>query len=82
MGEELGSRWSRWWVHSLLQISYHDECFHAALHARLLGAAERERFTNLLQTQLDEAAFADNWTEDRAVTMEQAVAYALEDSGS
>ena len=41
--------------------------------------AECERLTKLLRTQLDEDAFAANWAEGRAMTMEQAITYALED---
>jgi non-specific serine/threonine protein kinase len=40
--------------------------------------AERERLAKLSRTQLEEATFAANWAEGRAMTMEQAVAYALE----
>jgi predicted ATPase/DNA-binding XRE family transcriptional regulator len=40
--------------------------------------AERERLAKLLRTQLEEATFATNWAEGRAMTMEQAVAFALE----
>ena len=41
--------------------------------------AERERLAKLSRMQLDEATFATNWAEGRAMTMEQAIAYALED---
>jgi tetratricopeptide (TPR) repeat protein len=42
--------------------------------------AERDRYLALAHEQLDEAAFAAAWAEGRAMTMEQAVAYALEKS--
>jgi predicted ATPase len=40
--------------------------------------AERDRYLALAREQLDEAASAAAWAEGRAMTMEQAVAYALE----
>jgi predicted ATPase len=40
--------------------------------------AEYDRYLALAREQLDEVAFAAAWAEGRAMTMEQAVAYALE----
>jgi predicted ATPase/DNA-binding XRE family transcriptional regulator len=40
--------------------------------------AERERLAKLSRMQLDEEAFAANWAEGRAMTIEQAIAFALE----
>lgn len=40
--------------------------------------ATRERLIAQAREQLGEAAFAAKWAEGRAMTMEQAVAYALE----
>ena len=45
-----------------------------ATHAFL---AEYDRTVAAIQTQLDEAAFAAAWAEGRALTLEQAIAYAL-----
>jgi hypothetical protein len=40
--------------------------------------AEHDRYLALAREQLDEAVFGAAWAEGRAMTMEQAVAYALE----
>ena len=40
--------------------------------------AERDRYVALTREQLDESAFGAAWAEGRAMTMEQAVAYALD----
>jgi tetratricopeptide (TPR) repeat protein len=40
--------------------------------------AEHDRYVALTREQLDESAFGAAWAEGRAMTMEQAVAYALE----
>jgi tetratricopeptide (TPR) repeat protein len=40
--------------------------------------AEYDRYLTLAREQLDESAFGAAWAEGRAMTMEQAVAYALE----
>jgi predicted ATPase/transcriptional regulator with XRE-family HTH domain len=42
---------------------------------------EFDHYVAAVRTQLDEAAFAKAWAEGRAMTMEQAVAYALENQG-
>ncbi len=48
-----------------------------------MGAADRadyEQSVALAQARLDEHTFAAAWAEGRAMTMEQAIAYALADS--
>jgi len=42
---------------------------------------EFDHYVAAVRTQLDEAAFAKAWAEGRAMTMEQAIAYALENQG-
>jgi hypothetical protein len=44
--------------------------------------AETERDLTLIRAQLGEEAFAAAWAEGQAMTLEQAVAYALEETGS
>jgi len=41
---------------------------------------EYDRTVAAIQTQLNEAAFAAAWAEGRAMTLEQAIAYALSES--
>ena len=50
---------------------------------RLLHAArlEYDRALAAARAQLDEAAWNAAWAEGRAMTLEQAVTYALEDAG-
>jgi tetratricopeptide (TPR) repeat protein len=50
----------------------------AAMHPYQL--AEYERSLESLRSQLDEATFAAQWTAGRAMTMEQAVVYALKET--
>lgn len=55
------------------------EPFHEALYYSLLPIwrAEYERSVTAVRAQLDEATFTAAWTKGRAMTMEQAVEYAL-----
>jgi hypothetical protein len=48
----------------------------------VIGPAERievERDLSAVRTQVGEATFTSAWAEGRAMTLEQAIAYALED---
>jgi len=48
----------------------------------VIGPADRievERDISAVRTQLGEEAFAPAWAEGRAMTLDQAIAYALED---
>ena len=49
-------------------------------HVDPADRAEYDRDVAAARAQLDEATFAAAWAEGRAMTMEQAMAYALEDS--
>lgn len=57
------------------------EPFHEVLCYSMLPIwrAEHERTVNSARAQLGEAAFATAWAEGGAMTMEQAIAYALEE---
>jgi len=44
-----------------------------------MDRTENERTLTILHAQLDDATFATSWTEGRALSLEQAVAYALAD---
>ena len=55
------------------------EALREAIHVRLeyVDRIEEDRNIDAVRTQLDEAAFAAAWAEGRAMTLEQAVDYAL-----
>jgi predicted ATPase len=59
------------------------ETIFEANHVQLLAyqQVQRERDVAALRLVLDEAACANAWAEGRAMTLEQAVTYALEDAG-
>ena len=58
------------------------EALHASLGSEAFAGVrgDRERMVATLRTCLDEEAFAVTWAEGRAMTPEQAIAYALEDA--
>jgi DNA-binding CsgD family transcriptional regulator len=58
------------------------EALHASLGSEAFAGVrgDRERMVATLRTCLDEEAFAVAWAEGRAMTPEQAIAYALEDA--
>ena len=41
--------------------------------------SQRDRAIDTIRTHLDERDFAEAWSEGRAMTLEQAIAYALDD---
>jgi hypothetical protein len=48
-------------------------------HRDVANHIEYERTLAMLRAQMDDIAFAAAWAEGRAMTMDQAIAYAFED---